>query len=103
MPDPAVGPNSGLHSAFVKTLPLSEVKATLSRLVDQVASRDEQILITRNGKPVAMLVSPDEIEGCKATLEIMSDPEFMAQIRRGLRDVRKGKYLTYEEVFGPYE
>ena len=50
----------------MKTLPLSEAKATLSRLVDQVASRDEQIVITRNGK----LVSPDEIEGWKATLEI---------------------------------
>jgi len=33
----------------------------------------------------------------------MSDPDFMAQIRRGLRDVRRGKYLTYEEVFGPDE
>jgi len=92
-----------VYVRLVKTLPLSEAKATLSRLVDQVASRDEQIVITRNGKPVAMLVSPDEIEGWKATLEIMSDPDFMAQIRRGLRDVRRGKYLTYEEVFGPDE
>src|SRR5207247_10567407 len=85
------------------TPPLSEAKATASLVVDQVASRDEQIVITRNGKPVAMLVSPDDIEGWKATLEIMSDPDFMAQIRRGLRDVRRGKYLTYEEVFGPDE
>src|SRR5439155_77547 len=48
-----------VYPRLVKTLPLSEAKATLSRLVDQVASRDEQIVITRNGKPVAMLVSPD--------------------------------------------
>ncbi|HSE94427.1 MAG TPA: type II toxin-antitoxin system Phd/YefM family antitoxin [Methylomirabilota bacterium] len=36
----------------MKTLPLAEVKAKLGRLIDQVAKTDEQVMITRNGRPV---------------------------------------------------
>ena len=43
----------------MKTLPLSEAKTKLSGLVEKVRSRDEEIVITRNGRPVAVLVSPD--------------------------------------------
>ncbi len=83
----------------MKTLPLAEAKATLSRLVDRVAKTDEEILITRNGRPVAVLVSPDEYEGWKETQAIRSDPDFMADIRRGLRDLKKGgKIYTLEEL-----
>ena len=46
----------------MKTLPLAEVKAKLSRVIDQVAETDEQVVITRNGRPAAVLVSPDEYE-----------------------------------------
>lgn len=82
----------------VKTLPLSEVKAQLSKLVHEVSSRDEQVTITRNGRPAAMLVSPDEIESWRATVEIMSDPEAMAAIRRGRRQLKEGRVLSEKEV-----
>jgi len=83
----------------MKTLPLAEVKARLSSLVDRVAKTDEEILITRNGRPAAVLVSPDEYEGWKETQAIRSDREFMAEIRRGLRQLRKGgKIYTLEEL-----
>lgn len=88
----------------MKTLPLSEAKAKLSQLVDAVASRDEQITITRNGRPAAIIVSPDEYESWEATIEIIRDPEFMASIRRGLRDLEEGRVVTereLEELLGP--
>lgn len=95
-----VRPNSGLRSTevHVKTLPLSEVKAQLSKLVDEVSSRDEQVTITRNGRPAAMLVSPDEIESWRATVEIMSDPDAMAAIRRARRNLKEGKVLSEQEI-----
>ena len=83
----------------MKMLPLAEVKANLSRLVDRVARTDEEILITRNGRPAAILVSPDEYEGWKETLAIRSDPELLAEIRRGVRGLRRGaKIYTLEEL-----
>ncbi len=83
----------------MKTLPLAEVKAKLSRLVDQVAKTDEQIMITRNGRPAAVLVSPDEYESWRETQAIRSDEELMAEIRRGLRALKRGaKVYTLEEL-----
>lgn len=82
----------------MKTLPLAEVKAKLSRLIDQVAETDEQIVITRNGRPAAVLISPDEYEGWRETQAIRSDRELMAEIRRGLRALKRGgKIYTLEE------
>lgn len=83
----------------MKTLPLAEVKANLSRLVDQVAEMDEQVVITRNGRPAAVLVSPDEYAGWKETQAIRSDRELMTEIRRGLRALARGaKIYTLEEL-----
>jgi prevent-host-death family protein len=85
----------------MKTLPLAEAKAKLSRLVDRVEKTDEEILITRNGRPVAVLVSPDEYESWKETRAIKSNPELMREIRRGLRDLKKGRgrIYTIEQLF----
>jgi prevent-host-death family protein len=85
----------------MKTLPLSEAKARFSQLIDEVVSRDEKITITRNGKPVAVLVSPDELESWKETIAVSSDADFMKEIRRGLRLLKKKSRLyTLEELFG---
>lgn len=83
----------------MNTLPLAEVKAKLSRLVDRVAETDEEILITRNGRPAAVLVSPDEYEAWKETQAIRSDRELMTEIQRGLRELRRGgRIYTLEEL-----
>jgi antitoxin YefM len=84
----------------MKTLPLAEAKAQLSRLVDRVEKTDEEVLITRNGRPVAILVSPDEYESWKETRAIQSDRELMKEIRRGLRELKKGgRVYPIEQLF----
>ena len=86
---------------MTRTLPISEVKTRLPELVKGVFERDDQVVITRKGRPAALIVSLDEYEGLRETLEILSDPEAMAQIRRGEAYFRRGgKGYTIEEVFG---
>jgi antitoxin YefM len=84
----------------VKVIPLSEVKMKLSQLVEEVSSLDEEITITHNEKPVAIIVSPAEFDSGKETLSIRTDAELMAEIRRGLEDIKKKhKLYTLEELF----
>lgn len=86
---------------MAKILPISEVKARLPELVNGVAEREEEIVVTRNGKPAAMLVSYAEYERLKETLDVLSDPELMRQIRQSEADIAAGKKgLSFEEVFG---
>ena len=84
-----------------KTLPISEVKTRLPELVSGVAEREEEIIVTRNGKPAAVLVNYDEYERLKDSLEVLSDPDLMKQIRRSKSFYAKGKQgMSFEAVFG---
>ena len=85
----------------METLSLSEAKINLSRLVDKVNTTDEEIVITKNGRPAAVLVSPDEFEGWKETLLIRSDPGFLREIKKGVKTLKqnKAKLYTLEELF----
>jgi prevent-host-death family protein len=85
----------------MKTLSLSEVKMKLSALIDAVQSTDEEVVITKHGRPAAVLVSPDEFESWKETSDIRSDPDLMKEIRKGLSTLRKKKAKLYslEDLF----
>ena len=85
----------------MKTLPLSEAKAKLSSLIDEVRDRDEEVTITRNGRPVAVLVSADEFDSWKETVSIRADAALMEEIRQGLAALEAGnaKLYTLEELF----
>lgn len=69
----------------MKVLPLSEVKAKLSSLIDEAQDGGEEIVVTRNGRGVAVLMSMDAFEGWKETLEILSDTKTVKEIARNLR------------------
>src|SRR2546428_268742 len=86
----------------MKTLPLAEVKAKLSGLMEGGARRDERVTITKRGRPTAVLMSHDEAMSLDATLEIMSDPGFYAEILRNRRALDRGKGRAYElsDLFG---
>jgi prevent-host-death family protein len=85
----------------MKTLPLSEVKMKLSALVDRVEATDEEVVITRNGRPVAILVSPDEYESWKETVAVKSQAGFVDEIKNGLQQLknRKARLYTLEDLF----
>ena len=84
----------------MKTMPLSDAKAKLSKLVDDVARRDERVTITRNGTPAAVVLSAEDYESLNATLEILSDPDFASEVRRGLKSLDRGKSYSLDQVFG---
>jgi antitoxin YefM len=85
----------------MKTLSVSEAKMKLSGLVDLVNSTDEEILITKNGRAAAVLVSPEEFENWRETIAVRSDAELMKEIKRGLKALRmkKADLYTLEELF----
>jgi prevent-host-death family protein len=81
-----------------ETLPLSSVKARFSELVGQVERELDRVTVTRNGIPVAVLISPKDLESLEETLEVMSDPELVAQMREGEAAIKSGDYVTLEEL-----
>jgi prevent-host-death family protein len=86
---------------MAKTLPISEVKARLPELVAGVMEREEEVVVTRNGRPAAVLVNVDEYERLKGTLDVLGDPDLMRQIRQSERHfARGGKGVSFDDLFG---
>jgi len=73
----------------------------LSALVDDVNATDEEVVITKNGVPAAVLVSLDEFESWRETMTIHFDKESMDEIRKGLTALKEGRASLYtlEELF----
>ena len=89
-----INQNKGL---IMKTLSLSEAKMKLSALIDFIRVTAEEVVITKNGRPAAALVSPDEFEGWKETLAVRSDSELMEEIA-GLRSFRIKRFRIIYKV-----
>ena len=84
------------------TLPLAEVKAKLSEMVDRVERQHDRITVTRNGRPAAVLMSPDDLAALEDTLDLLSDPTALAQIGQARKEIRAGKTLTAEQLRAKY-
>jgi len=85
----------------MKALSVSEAKMKLSGLIDTVNATDEEIVITKNGRPAAVLVSPEGFESLKETVAVRSDSALMKEIKKGLRalKMKRGNLYTLEELF----
>ena len=87
---------------MTKTLPLSEVKIKLSAIIAGIVRRSDEVIITRNGKPAAVLISADEYDSWRETQEIKRDPELMKEIQKGMDDLNAGRVreVDLDELFG---
>lgn len=80
------------------TLPLSEVKARLSEIAEEVAATHERVQITRNGRDYVVLLAAEDLESIEATLELLSDPEAQSRIANAEGDITRGDVLDEAAV-----
>lgn len=83
---------------MIQTLPISKVRQELPELVENAKVKLNEYIITVNGVPSAVLISSEEYESWKETMEIMGDSSLMASIEQGLKDLAQGETITLEEL-----
>lgn len=79
-------------------MPLSEAKARLSEIADEVGRTHERVHITRNGREYVVLLAAEDLESIEATLELLSDPAAQERLRRSQDEVERGEVLDEGEV-----
>ena len=72
-------------------LPLSEVKARLSEIADEVDRTHERVHITRNGRDYVVLMAVEDLASLEATLELLADPVAQKRLRQGEKDIAAGR------------
>lgn len=79
-------------------LPLSEAKARLSEVADEVDRTHDRVHITRNGREYVVLISAEDLESLEATIELLSDPTAMARIQEAEDALARGESTSAEEM-----
>lgn len=79
-------------------LPLSDAKARLSEIADEVDRTHERVHITKNGRDYVVLLSAEDLESIEATLELLADPQAQRRLQESEEDVARGDVLDEAEV-----
>jgi antitoxin YefM len=80
-----------------ETLPFSEVKAHLSEVADRVEREHDRIVVTRNGRPSFVLVSPDDLASLEETVAILQDDELLESLRTSRRQAAAGDTVSLRD------
>lgn len=82
----------------MSTIPLSEAKARLSEIADEVGRTHERVHITRNGRDYVVLLAAEDLESIEATLELLADTQAQQRIAAGEADFAVGDVLDEQQV-----
>lgn len=83
---------------MTKTLPITKIREDLPNIVDRASRLMEKYVITVNGETKAILMSLDEYESLVETLDILSEPGALEEIRKAEKEIDEGNYVTWEEL-----
>ena len=65
----------------VSTRSLGDIRDHLSEVIDRVEHQHERVVVTRNGKPAAIILSPDDLAQLQETIDVLGDSQALADIR----------------------
>jgi antitoxin YefM len=86
--------------SLAEHMPLGDAKNRLSEVVDRVEHQHGRVVITKHGRPAAVLLSIEDLESLEETLEVMHDPALLRAIREAEAEVAAGQTepLTKDEA-----
>ncbi len=85
-----------------ETLPLAQIKARPSEIVDRIEREHERVVLTRNGRPAAVMMSPEDLEALEDTLDLLSDREAMKEIEAAREELRAGRSFSADQLRAKY-
>ena len=84
----------------MKTASVADVQARLSDYLK--ATRQGPVVVTRNGKPVAVLLAVTDEEELER-LALAHSPKFRAIVQKSMQQIQAGKGLPHEEFWRQIE
>ena len=79
-------------------IPLADAKARLSAVLDEVRDTHERVVITRNGRPEAVIISVSDLAALEETLDLLSTPGALEEIRVAEAEIARGEAIGAEEL-----
>jgi len=83
---------------MVNTITLKELRPELPEVIKDIDTKLGRYIVTKRGKPIAVMMSPDDYEGLLETIEILSDKEAVRRIKKAKREIAEGKTVSLESL-----
>ena len=83
---------------MAQELPITEARARLTQIANDLVDSQDTVTVTNRGKPVMTLIGYEMYESIMESLEIMGDPALMAQLRQSLQEARSGEVIDLDQV-----
>lgn len=83
---------------MTKNISLKQLRPKLPKVISEIDSKMDRFIITKRGKPVALMMSIEDYEGLIETLDILSDKKLMKRIKAAESDIEKGDLTALDEV-----
>jgi len=82
----------------METIPMSDAKARLSEIADDVDRTHQRVQITKNGRSYVVLISAEDLDSMEATLELLADPAATERVRKAQVDLAAGAGTSGEQM-----
>ena len=83
---------------MVNTITLKELRPELPKVIKGIDAKLDRYIVTKRGKPIAVMLSPDDYDGLLETIEILSDKETAKRLKKAKQEIKTGKTITLEEL-----
>ena len=83
---------------MAQELPITEARAKLTQIANDLVDSQDTVTVTNRGKPMMTLIGYEMYESIMESLEIMGDPALMAQLRQSLQEARSGDVIGLDQV-----
>ncbi len=83
---------------MVQTISIRELRPKLAHVLEGIQRRFDRYIITKHGRPEAVLMSVEDYEAILETMDIQSDKPLMKRIKRAEKEIRRNKGVVLEKV-----
>jgi len=83
---------------MVNTITLKELRPELPEVIKDIDTKLDRYIVMKRGRPVAVMMSPDDYESLLETIEILSNKEAVRRIKKAKREIKEGKTVSLEEL-----
>ena len=83
---------------MITTMSLKELRPELPKVIARIDGKLDRYIVTKRGKPMVVMLSIEDYESLMDTLDLLTDPQAMADLRKGEEDIRKGRTHSWAEI-----
>ncbi len=83
---------------MTRTITLKELRPRLPKVIEEIDSRMDRFIVTKRGKPAALMMSIDDYESMLETLSVCTDRKLVKRLKAAEREVKSGKGRSLDEI-----